>query len=307
MFKKLNAEDKKKLCKDLNMYVAHSIISMCGVASSSVDSGESTENHKEFTDKQALRTIMTTLYNPKAKNSTIAYMDEIRLNLPEGTAGVSGAYDLLLCSYIQNQEGINQEDILPELVVKINDGENKPILGETGVNLVGRDVQRSAQRELDESSEAINDIQSVSQPVAEILIFSQIPTIIEPVILFYANRQVLRPFIYYKNGDILLTTKEAYQWHTCGQLNIHGVILMAVLMRSSEYLTCRENYGMKVSSLKKKVVEKTGFFDAVGANNIYREAILKPETFRGKKIHKSAVPSSETHQEISDEIDAMSD
>ena len=50
-------EETKKLSEDLNQYVSHSIIAMCGVASTNVDQGESTEYHKEFTDKQAVRTI----------------------------------------------------------------------------------------------------------------------------------------------------------------------------------------------------------------------------------------------------------
>lgn len=86
----------------------------------------------------------------------------------------------------------------------------------------------------------------MSQPVGELLLASQISTMTEPTVLLYANRQVFRPFIYYKSADILLTTKEAYKWFHDNHVDVMGVVFMAVLMQSSKYLVYRENLGTTV-------------------------------------------------------------
>ncbi len=57
----------------------------------------------------------------------------------------------------------------------------------------------------------------------------------EPTILFYMNRLLFRPFIYFKSGDIMLTTTDAYEWKTEKKLNVHGVVLMALLMGALQF------------------------------------------------------------------------
>lgn len=113
-----------------------------------------------------------------------------------------------------------------------------------------------------------------------------------------ANRQVFRPFIYYKSADILLTTKEAYKWFYDNHLDIMGVVFMAVLMQSSKYLVYRENLVTQLLEISQEaqdediqVVQQTGFLTAVGLNNIYKNASLKAESFTSTKTHRSALPN----------------
>lgn len=160
---------------------------------------------------------------------------------------------------------------------------------------------------VDVNDEIVNDINSVSQPVAEILSVSQIHGIKEPVVLFYANRQVFRPFVYYKTADILLTTKQAYRWFSDGHLDICGVMLMALLMRTSRHLTFRDGFAevlLKFSQdsqeSARKYIEKSGFVDALGEDNIYKTGFFKTTAFKPNAIHQASM--AETMKAARDEI-----
>lgn len=89
----LFADFECNICaQDLYKSIAYATMGMCGVASLDVDSGASVEHHKEFTDKEAIRTVMTILCRNDLENdkATITYMDEVRFELPEG---IKGAFD----------------------------------------------------------------------------------------------------------------------------------------------------------------------------------------------------------------------
>jgi hypothetical protein len=295
IFNTLDAGKKKLVCQDLNSAIAHSIIAICGVASTNVDEGESVEHHKEFADKDAVRTLMTTLSRAENENAFVAYMDEVTFKLPEDVQGISGDLDLMCASYCSSTEDVITNVIMVS-VQKENYFFKDPVFGETkkqtGVNLVGRDVYMSL-----DQNEIVNDINSVSQPVAQILSVAQMQGLTEPVVLFYSNRQVFRPFIYYKSADVLLTTKEAYRWFSDKHLDIHGVMLMAFLMRTTRHLTYVDGfaerllkYSLEESTDSRKYVDKSGFVDALGDSNVYEKAFLKTTSFKSSKSHHSATP-----------------
>ena len=61
--------------------------------------------------------------------------------------------------------------------------------------------------------DSVKDIQDVVQPVVQLLTLAQLNTSTkhpQPHILFFANRNDVRPFLYYKEVDVMLTTTTSY-------------------------------------------------------------------------------------------------
>ena len=92
LFKKVcNSE----LSKELFLYMHMLIIQQFGLASTREISGESTEVHKEFKDKEALRDLLAMLLPGKKKAMPTLYTDEVHFIPPKGP-GPHGPLDLLI-------------------------------------------------------------------------------------------------------------------------------------------------------------------------------------------------------------------
>ena len=218
----------------LTRCVSHCIMGLKGLASTTTNEGSSTEYHKEYNDKAVLKLLLGHIKAGSIAEEVV-HSDEVIYSLPENSVGFHGVLDLLICSTLT-------EDCAPSLVLKYGSEQldlSHPLFSETksvnSYNLVGENVQKSTEVNLvagsseDKYGKDIRDIQSCCQPAVQLLTVSQI-TAENPLVLIYANRQVFRPFIYYKTTDMLLTTKEAYVWNvTENKLDVHGVLLMAIL------------------------------------------------------------------------------
>ena len=73
------------------------------------------------------------------------------------------------------------------------------------------------------SPKSLPNIKTTAQPVAEILAVAQVQKS-EPAILFYMNRNLFRPIIYFKTGDVMLTTTDLLLlWTSLARLRIRPV------------------------------------------------------------------------------------
>ena len=84
-----------ELSKELFLKIHYLIIQQFGLASTCEISGESTEMHKEFKDKEALRDLLVLLLPSNKKAMPTIYMDEVSFTPPAGP-GPIGALDLLI-------------------------------------------------------------------------------------------------------------------------------------------------------------------------------------------------------------------
>lgn len=141
------------------------------------------------------------------------------------------------------------------------------------------DYASSPQPEAVLDNASIKDINTTAQPIAEVLVLAQMQKS-EPTILFYMNRFLFRPFIYFKSGDIMLTTTDAYEWNTEEKLNVHGVLLMGALQ-------FKENLG---NALVAFGLKPTGFGEALGRENIYKDATLSSQEFKPSVNRKGVTP-----------------
>ena len=111
------------------------------------------------------------------------------------------------------------------------------------------------------------DSGSTLQPIVQLLSVSQLPGFKkqEICLLFYGTRQYLRPYIYYRSQDILLTTPMALQWKKETGLDLYGTTFVAALLArkvvagSGEYL------------LRKKSFPPTGFKKAMEDAKVHLE------------------------------------
>ena len=58
------------------------------------------------------------------------------------------------------------------------------------------------------------ELKATLQPITEILAFSEfVHNCTAPIVLFYGSRNAFRPFIYFKNEDVLLTIQTSVTFH----------------------------------------------------------------------------------------------
>ena len=77
-----------------------------------------------------------------------------------------------------------------------------------------------------------------AQPVLVVLSVAQVQKSPEPCLLFYGSRSHIRPFLYFKSSDTLLSTSHEFQWKDNVILNVSGVCVVAMLLRTG----CAVNY-----------------------------------------------------------------
>lgn len=94
-----------------------------------------------------------------------------------------------------------------------------------------------------------------------------------PNILFLANRRRIRPFLYYKKQDILLTTKADFPWLQEDKLPLRGASAVALLLQ------CGNSYrNMVGEALRSQGYDypPTGFSNAMEkAGILLRNSVLK--------------------------------
>lgn len=110
------------------------------------------------------------------------------------------------------------------------------------------------------------------QPVLELLAVSQVvKEREEPLVLFFASRRIIRPFLYFKKQDILLTTRTAFPWLQPDRLVLKGVCLVALLLK------CGNSYRKGMEKVVEEVYPKTGYSKAMEQGSItLSKSVLKP-------------------------------
>ena len=84
-----------------------------------------------------------------------------------------------------------------------------------------------------------------------------------PHLLFYGKRHRVRPFVYYKDADILLTTISDIQWMDEDETaqDITGVCLVALLLRTNRAVQFDKVEDIAAFLEGVKRLPKTGFIE----------------------------------------------
>ena len=271
--------EKKRVINDLLQVIKNSIITFFGVDTRYDDSStSSTENHKELSDKKAMRRILCTLMN--VSTSPLFFSDEVNLSVSGGVSAPHGKFDLLI--------GVKQE------LNDIMSFDDFVIFSEKKDSLIVSDVHLSETKAPSHSLAANRDMKfdskdlvSVAQPVVEVLMAYKLRrSNKKPLINFYANRSVVRPFIYFGDVDVLFTTQDPHSWKDEKNLDLFGVILMALLMTTSKQL----EYNPDIIEELANFFPKTGFCAAA------EMALLKvPNLFQCMKLNLEKIPETAVH------------
>lgn len=71
-----------------------------------------------------------------------------------------------------------------------------------------------------------------AQPILVVLSVAQVQKSLEPCLLLYGSRSHIRPFLYFKSSDALLSTSHEFQWKENDILNVSGVCVVVMLLRT---------------------------------------------------------------------------
>ena len=297
-------ENKVVMLNQLATQCYNSIIAFYGIGDPQIRL-ELLERHKELTDKEYIKKLILLLlpYNERQVDSqwVKCYTDELLFKLPKENKGFHGSIDMMAGSILFSNEDVHLPGIIVQhksqkLAIKVPHYVEAKVQSGVPQNFkkmqplssgasVGSSDGSSGEAYESLTNGTLRDIKTAAKPVAVTLAVSQVQTS-EPVILFYMNRKLFRPFVYFKTGDIMLTTADAYEWNDGKKLNIRGVLLMTLLM--GEVLPFK-NQGMLGKSLYEWGAKRTGFIGAIGEQNPYKEAILLSEEV---KLHGDRVGAS---------------
>ena len=108
------------------------------------------------------------------------------------------------------------------------------------------------------------DSSSTVQPSVQLLSVSQMNGIREeePTVLFFGTRTHIRPYVYFVTSDILLTTKQPLVWRQEDRIDLHGLIVAALLTRAVPGVKYVEDIGSILLDLE---LPSTGFVNAMGS------------------------------------------
>ena len=90
----------------------------------------------------------------------------------------------------------------------------------------------------DSRTQPNEDIKSVYQPIMQICAFSEMCRFSNtdiPLISLYGDRETFRPFLYFPEHDVLLTTKTPFTFHCDNQVHVHALATINLLFRIHEY------------------------------------------------------------------------
>ena len=232
-------------------------------------------------DKAALRDLMIVLCTRGDRNEPILVADEVLFNPP--STGPHGILDLVV--------GVKKEDdgiITHPIIVKHSLG------GQSGLKELSLEEDKSKFIDLSDPNSS-----HCVQPVVQIVSVSQMKSFRnnEPTVLFFGNRTVFRPYIYFWSNDILLTTTHQLEWHTDDAIAIDSVIIGALLVEAVQGVKYRPRIA---EYLKEKLaLPSTGFLEAMGS----------PERLAGSELKATLMPKlpSFKRQPKCDEVDHTSE
>ena len=176
---------KEAIAEDLNQNLKGAILHQFGVATTTVESGSSTEVHKEPENKHAVKQILCYLQC----KTLVMFSDEVDFILKSGATGPYGTIDLIV--------GKQTYDDLDKCVIVKHSSDDvlysNSQLAET--KKAGTALARHWLREkLEKASSYVVDEDDVAQSVAQLLsVEYRIQS--DCQILFYASREYIRPFI----------------------------------------------------------------------------------------------------------------
>ena len=124
-------------------------------------------------------------------------------------------------------------------------------------------------------------LQGIAQPVLQLLSVSQLrrKKRDQPTVLFFANREMIRPFLYYKEQNILLTTETPFQWMKSGILNLEAVSAVAMLLEGGA------SFDEDVGEALQECCPPTGFIKAMS-----KASSELNTTFCGSKLKPTMIP-----------------
>lgn len=281
LFNDIEDDDIKQFSTMVCRDIKNAIIVFYDVETTVKIPGSSTENYKEPEDKAAIKKIMCILADNKA--GPVVYSDEVEF-IPQGhVAGPHGVLDLLV--------GIkkkSRDDMQPFIVIKYDlaDTVNMAETKEAHKKLAAQTVMNNPEEP------NVGDLQIVAEPVMQLLAISYLFPLDQPVVLFLANRCIVRPFVYFRSHDIMLTTKIAHEWHNVEhrRLIVEGVVLMALFMQMTNI-----RFYPKVSGIlhKRLGYPPTGFGAAIAEAKLvsaYANALLRSQMFSDKKNEHYNLP-----------------
>lgn len=239
-----NPVDLPKVADSLCQPIKMQIVQHCGLGKDNERPKESSEYHKEPNDKESLRALLVGLLDAK---ESVIYSDEVSFVLPPECKGPSGTLDLLV--------GIKatENDMFDGFVTITHDTTTATTLS-GGALAETKGEGKALSRKVPSDGHAL---QAVVQPVVQILSVAQVCGN-DPVLLFFGTHYRIRPFIYYKSVDILLTTRRDFQWKMVEGLDIGGTCAVALLLQNG--VTFRLSVPTYMRSIE---VPLTGFSSAM--------------------------------------------
>lgn len=210
--------------------IKHEIVTQLGLFQEETSAGQSTESHKEPVDKESIRTLIVSL-SGDSQLSEVVYADEVTFKSNLGV-GPSGIVDLVVGSRCGPEEA--------EFTLNVPSESDSSVVASCHVTFA-ETKQKSAALARSQphnvSNEDIVEIDAVAQPVLQVLSLSVLKKDTKrPLLLFFANRNNIRPFVYYKDSDVFLTT-DPFQWKKeDGSLDIDGVTFVSMLLCTSQAL-----------------------------------------------------------------------
>lgn len=279
LFDGLNTKELDELTADIDVFsnsackdIKNGIIAFYGVGTTAETPGSSTEVHKEPEDKVAVKKIMCILADNKI--GPTVYSDEI-LFRPQSNSGPHGILDLII-----GVKKTEDDDLHHYVVVKHTNLSDIKLGGITTAETKAPYERLVAKQVTEHPEESKIDLQIVVQPVVQLASVAHLFPPDQPVVLLFANRCFVRPFIYYRRDDIMLTTKLAYEWHSVKdrRLVVEGVVMMALLMQMTNI---RLSHTFS-ETLRDIGFSQTGFGAAIeeaGLVSAYTGALLQSEKF----------------------------
>lgn len=225
-----------------------------GIQAPEVKQGESAEMHKEPGDKDAIRKLLLTLSGDEL-GRRLVYGEEVMFVPPTSDRGLRGKIDLVI--------GTTNENSGAELTINHNK-EAVAYLSDTKFSETKQDGKplATAKARADKTC-----ILTDAQPVLVVLSVSQVQNSQEPCLLFYGSRSHIRPFLYFRSLDILLSTSHEFLWKDNDIIDIGGVCVVAMLLRAERALKYHpsEFFACFFDMCK---YPKTGFMNAMTQSSI---------------------------------------
>ena len=216
MFEEKSAE---AIAKDLFPSIKLETALQLGIQTPEVKRGESAEMHKEPGDKDAIRKLLLTLSGDEL-GLRLVYGEEVMFVPPTSDRGPRGKIDLVIGTIGENDNA--------ELTINCNK-EAVAYLSDTKFSETKQDRKPLA---TDRPRADKTCILTDAQPVLVVLSVAQVQKSPEPCLLFYGSRSHIRLFLYFKSSDTLLSTSHEFQWKDNDILDVGGVCVVAMLLRT---------------------------------------------------------------------------